>query len=159
MVDSKYSFPLESRIEAAKLFDAGFGVKAVATHLGLNRDTVRSWSDKHSQGRLLDSVFMGYRSYSQQVKVAAVEKFLSGTPKSAVVSEFEISSRSLFDKWVRLYRADGPEGLALQKRGRPGKDSHPETLEERLAFLEMENEILKKWVALAQEEDRRLSGL
>jgi hypothetical protein len=33
------------------------------------------------------------------------------------------------------------------------------TPEEELAFLRMENEILKKWVALAQEEDRRLSGL
>jgi transposase-like protein len=158
-MDSKYSFSLEIRIEAANLFDAGFGFSAVATHLGLSRETVRSWSDKHSQGRLLDSVLMGYRSYSQQIKVAAVEKFLSGTPKSVVVAEFEISSRSLFDNWVRIYRTAGPAGLAVGKRGRPPKNSRPETLEERLAFLEMENEILKKWVALAQEEDRRLSGL
>lgn len=158
-MDLRVKHSLESRIEAAQLFDAGFGYLAAATHLGLSRETVRSWFDKYSQGRLLDSVSMSKQNYSPQLKIEAVEKFLSGIPKSEVVAEFGISSRALFDRWVRIYRTSGPEGLQARQKGRPGKDSRPETLEERIAFLEMENEILKKWVALAQEEDRRLSGL
>ena len=158
-MDRKVIHSLETRIEAAKLFDAGFGYKAVASHLGLNLDSVRHWQDRYLQGRLLDSTVMGKKFYPAAVKVAAVEKFLAGASKTDVVAEFEISNRGMLTKWISAYREGGPEVFSTKAKGRPRKDSRPETLEQRLAFLEMENEILKKWVALAQEEDRRLSGL
>jgi transposase-like protein len=158
-MDLRVKHSLETRIEVARLFDAGFGYKAVAAHLGLKGDTVRHWQDRYLQGRLLDSTPMKKKFYSAAVKVAAVEKFLAGTSKTDVVAEFQISNRGMLSKWVATYREFGPDGLLPKAKGRPRDDSRPETLEQRLAFLEMENEILKKWVALAQEEDRRLSGL
>ncbi|MEG0363522.1 MAG: helix-turn-helix domain-containing protein, partial [Aurantimicrobium sp.] len=100
----KHSF--ETRIEVARLFDAGFGFHAVATQLGLKRESVRNWHDQYMQGRLLDSAVMGNKKYSPQLKIAAVEKFLAGTPKQDVLVEFEISTRAVFDKWVVLYRSE-----------------------------------------------------
>ena len=158
-MNGKVIHSIETRIEAAKLFDAGFGYKAVAAHLGLNLDSVRHWQDRYLQGRLLDSTVMGKKFYPPELKVAAVEKFLAGASKTDVLAEFEISNRGMLTKWVSAYREGGPSVFYEKAKARPRKDSRPETLEERLAFLEMDNEILKKWVALAQEEDRRLSGL
>lgn len=157
-MDLRVKHSLETRIEVARLFDAGFGFHAIATQLGLKRESVRNWHDQYMQGRLLDSAVMGNKKYSPQLKIAAVEKFLSGTPKQDVLVEFDISTRAVFDKWVVIYRNEGPEGLS-KTAGRKARGDGPLTPEEELAFLRMENEILKKWVALAQEEDRRLSGL
>lgn len=157
-MDLRVKHSLETRIEVARLFDAGFGFHAVATQLGLNRDSVRNWHDQYLQGRLLDSAVMGNKKYSPQLKIAAVEKFLSGATKHDVLVEFDISTRAMLHKWVAIYRDEGPAGLS-KTAGRKARGDGPMAPEAELEFLRMENEILKKWVALAQEEDRRLSGL
>lgn len=53
-MDGRIRHQTETRIEAARLFDAGFGYTAVATHLRLPAGTLRDWQDAHRQGRLLD---------------------------------------------------------------------------------------------------------
>lgn len=154
-MDNREKYSSETRIEAARLFDAGLGLKSVATHLGVSRDTARDWADYHRQGRLLGLAVMGNRRYSQQQKIAAVEMFLSGVSKADVVAKFEISSRSLFTKWVALYREFGPEALMAKSRGRPKKviEHKAETDAQRIYRLELENAVLKKSIALLAAED------
>lgn len=150
-MDKRVRFTTETRIEAAKLFDAGFGVSMVATHLDMSAGTLRDWRDLHRQGALLGlGVMSGLKSYSADLKVAAVEMFLSGVAKSDVLLEFGISSRGLFNRWVIAYRKDGPAGLVAKPKGRRPAEKRvaEQTLEERVAFLEMENEVLKKLQAL-----------
>jgi hypothetical protein len=82
---------------------------------------------------------------------------------------------SFLKKWERIYLEEGPEGLAIERRGRASKMSgvrkgrppkmKPEVkddliaenqrLKERLEYLEAENEYLKKLDALIREEEAR----
>lgn len=140
---------------AQDLFDQGCGSKTVARELGVSATTTRRWQDSWRQGALLGSAVMASKSYPYEVKVAAVERFLAGSSTADVVLEFEISTRSLLDKWVAIYRAQGVEGLRPKRKGRVPKDPNVETLEQKVARLEMENLVLKKLNALVAADQRR----
>jgi transposase-like protein len=114
--------PLDVRIRAQELFDQGLGFHVVARQLSINLSTSRRWRDSWRQGTLLGSGAMGNKRYPFEVKVAAVERFLAGASISEVVLEYEISTRALLDKWVRIYRGQGDlppvsEPDALRVRG------------------------------------------
>lgn len=152
-MDGRFSYSEETRIEVARLFALGHGARAVATYLGLSHTTMRQWQDAYRQGHLLNSGSVReIKIYPQQLKVAAVEKFLAGTSKTDIVLEFGISARSLFDKWVAAYRKDGPSGLAPKPKGRKPSVVGTESLEAKVYRLEMENALLKKFQALVAEE-------
>ena len=158
-MDKRVKHPSETRIEAARLFDAGFGFNAVAKALGIPGGTGRAWLDKHKQGLLLGlDAMSSNKAYSTDLKVAAVERFLSGVPKPDVLVEFGISNRSLFNKWVARYRASGPDGLVAQTRGPKPKSTVKASVSdaEKIRLLEMEVEVLKKYNALLAEEDLKL---
>lgn len=93
------------------------------------------------------------KRYSPEVKIAAVEKFLSGESKTVVIEQFGISNRGLFNKWLAAYRLHGVEGLKPKPLGRPVKnrDQRLETDAEKIYRLEMENAVLKKFLALRAE--------
>ena len=67
-------------------------------------------------------------------------------------------------KWERIYLAEGPEGLAIERRGRGSKGrptKFPKEVEEDLLKevqrLRAENAYLKKLQALVLEEERHQS--
>jgi transposase-like protein len=155
-MDGRIRHQIETRIKAARLFDAGFGYSAIATRLRLPAGTLRNWQDAHRQGRLLGLAVMAEnKHYSPEAKLTAVEKFLAGTIKAEVIDEFQISSRSLFNKWLAIYRSEGAQGLTGKPKGRPkrGVDQSQETLEAKVYRLEMENAVLKKFHALMAKEE------
>lgn len=146
-MDRRFKYQIETRIEAARLFDAGFGFQVVSTRLGLPRDTARFWHDSHWNGLLLGlGVMSTHKQYSAEEKLAAVEMFLDGFEKTAVMARFGIGTRALITKWVAIYRAEGPEGLQPKAKGRPKKntDSSNMTDAQRIYRLEVEVEVLKK---------------
>jgi transposase len=152
-MDGRFRYSEETRIEVARLFALGHGARAVATHLGLPHSTMRRWQDSYLQGLLLNSGFVREnKTYAYQLKLAAVEKFLAGTSKSQILLEFDISTRAVFDKWVAIYRKDGPSGLVAKPRGRKPLVVGEESLEAKVYRLEMENALLKKFQALVTEE-------
>ena len=152
-MDGRIAHSEETRMEVAKLFENGHSYQAVATYLGLPLGTVRGWQDSHRQGHLLNfDLVRENKRYSQQLKVAAVEKFLAGTPKPDILLEFGISTRALFNSWVLAYRKDGPAGLVPKPRGRKPSLVGSETLEQKVYRLEMENALLKKYEALVIED-------
>lgn len=152
-MDGRIRYSEETRIEVARLFTLGHGAKAVATYLDLPYDTMRVWEDSFRQGCLLDSGGVREnKSYSEQLKVAAVEKFLAGTPKTEIILEFEISTRAVFNKWVFAYRKDGAKGLVAKAKGRKPLVAGQESLEQKIYRLEMENALLKKFQALMAKE-------
>lgn len=160
-MDGRIRHQVETRIEAARLLDAGFGYSAIATQLRLPAGTLRDWQDAHRQGRLLGCAAMAEsKQYSPEAKLAAIERFLAGTTKAEVIDEFGISNRALFNKWLALYRAKGAEGLAGKPKGRPKRSFDPsqETLEAKVYRLEMENAVLKKFHALMAKEEAALDA-
>ena len=76
---------------------------------------------------------------------------------------FDVSSDTRIRDWERIYLTEGPEGLAVERRGRSSKDRPPKQLpketEEYLPAevqrLRAEVEYLKNLQALVLEDERR----
>ena len=75
--------------------------------------------------------------------------------------QFEISDHKRVAAWERIYLSEGPEGLAVERRGRSskGRKQLPKEVEEDLLAevqrLRAENEYLKNLQALVLEDERR----
>ena len=82
---------------------------------------------------------------------------------SETCRRFEVNSRDRIKSWERIYLEDGPEGLAIERRGRSRKGRPPKQLskqveEDLLAEvqrLRAENDYLKNLQALVLEDERR----
>ena len=76
---------------------------------------------------------------------------------------FEINDHGIIKRWERIYLEEGPEGLAIERRGRKsiaaGRAQLSKAVEEDLIAenqrLRAENEYLKNLQALVLEEERR----
>lgn len=158
-MDNRVKHSPEVRAEAARLIAQGYGKRNVARALGISLRTADHFVLSFRQGRLLGltDVESKHKKYSYELKLAAVQRFLAGTPNPQVCLEFEIPGQSILRRWVRDYRAAGPDGLKPKPKGRPRKDDsvRPETQEEKIARLEFEIEALKKLQALVALERRR----
>ena len=127
--------------EVIRLLEAGFGKEAVASIVGVSRNTAQKWVYAYrALGK--EALLSGKnRTYSQSEKLEAVRLFL--------------------ERWVRDYRAGGAEALAPRPKGRRPKPARPafasreEELEARVRELELELEIQKRINALADEIERR----
>ena len=152
VISVKYT---REREEATRLFEQGWGARAVASRLGLHRRVVQRW--EYAWRALGEEARLpSHRQYSQDEKVRAARMVADeGIPKPQVMEAMGIRSLSALDRWVRAYRGGGPDALAPRPRGRPGKASPPtyatreEELEARVRELELELEIQKRINALA----------
>lgn len=75
-------------------------------------------------------------------------------------TRFQIRHKQIQD-WERIYLAEGPEGLAVERRGRGSKGRPKEIPKEaegdllaEVQWLRAENEYLKKLQALVLERER-----
>ena len=78
------------------------------------------------------------------------------------MKEFEINDHKIIERWERIYLEEGPEGLAIERRGRRStgepKELPKEVEEDLLAEvqrLRAENDYLKNLQALVLEDERR----
>ena len=63
----------------------------------------------------------------------------------------------MLKQWFTDYQRHGEEGLSTRKRGRPRKPQ-PNTLEEKIRQLEMENEVLRAFREECERWDAKNSG-
>ena len=80
----------------------------------------------------------------------------------ATMQEFGINDHKIIERWERIYLEEGPEGLAIERRGRrstgrPNKLSKQveEDLLAEVQRLRAENDYLKNLQALVLEDERR----
>ena len=81
----------------------------------------------------------------------------------AAMQELGINDHKSIARWERIYLEEGPEGLAIERRGRSSKGRPPKQLpkqveEDLLAEvqrLRAENDYLKNLQALVLEDERR----
>ena len=81
----------------------------------------------------------------------------------AAMQEFGINDHKIIERWERIYLEEGPEGFAIERRGRSSKGRPPKQLpkqveEDLLAEvqrLRAENDYLKNLQALVLEDERR----
>ena len=81
---------------------------------------------------------------------------------SETARRYEINDHKRIMAWERIYLAEGPEGLAVERRGRGSKgraQKLPKEVEEDLLAevqrLRAENDYLKNLQALVLEDERR----
>jgi transposase-like protein len=88
------------------------------------------------------------KSYSFEFKLALVQRFLAGETGPDLAVEAGLASRELLQKWVRVYRLEGEDGLRPKPKGRPAKSASPPPAElSELERLRRENERLRAEVA------------
>jgi len=96
-------------------------------------------------------------SYSSDVKWAVVKEKLAGelTTKE-IMEKYEIKNKSQVETWMRwykkneLYRFDQPVGKQYTYGHGPEGKSEQEIKDRKMMHLEMENEILKKFIEIAK---------
>ena len=82
---------------------------------------------------------------------------------SETARQFEVNGHNRIAAWERIYLEEGPEGFAIERRGRGSKGRPPKQLpkqveEDLLAEvqrLRAENDYLKNLQALVLEDERR----
>ena len=104
------------------------------------------------------------KRYTPEFKRMVVETMKKGHLSIyAAMQEFGINDHKIIERWERIYLEEGPEGLAIERRGRSSKGRPPKQLpkqvEEYLLAevqrLRAENDYLKNLQALVLEDERR----
>lgn len=145
------------RAEAARLYEAGLGRRAIAGKLDVPHEAVRKWLLTYRARGMEGLMEPGGRQarYGFETKVAAARAVVEeGMPKPEAMSSFGIASKSPLDRWCRLYREGGAEALRPKPKGRPRGSrakTREEELEERVRKLEAQVAYLKKSIALKAE--------
>ncbi len=120
-MSSRSSLSVVQRVSAVACFERGLGYRTTARFLGAPAVAVRSlyglWRI-HGRGVL---VSRAPKSYSFEVKLALVQRFLAGETGQDLAVEAGLSSRQQLQKWVRDYRLEGEDGLRPKRNGRPAK--------------------------------------
>ena len=104
------------------------------------------------------------KRYTPEFKKLVVETMMKEKMSyRETARQFEISNHHRVQDWERIYLTEGPEGLAIERRGRSSKGRPPKQLpkqveEDLLAEvqrLRAENDYLKNLQALVLEDERR----
>ena len=129
---------------------------------GIHPSLVRQWISQYKfYGKFTEPT----RHFSGDFKLKVLnyqqEHHLSD-PETALF--FGITNQGTICAWRKKYITSGTEAL-FQKQGRrskmpkksliPNKPREEWTKDEELAYLRMENEYLKKYLALVQEDDKK----
>ena len=99
----------------------------------------------------------GMRKYSLEFREkVARERLEEGATLPYLQEKYNIPSQAQIVNWTKWFRENGTaKQVTGKRRGRPKVD--PESMEERLKFLEMENALLKKLNELLTEEKQNES--
>lgn len=103
------------------------------------------------------------KRYTPEFKKMVVETMQKeGLSYSETARRFEVSNHHRIQDWERIYLTEGPEGFAVERRGRkstgrPRKLSKEveEDLLAEVQRLRAENDYLKNLQALVLEDERR----
>lgn len=103
------------------------------------------------------------KRYTPEFKKMVIETMMEEKLSySETARRFEINDHHRIQSWERIYLEEGPEGFAVERRGRSSTGRPrklPKEVEEDLLAevqrLRAENDYLKKLQALVLEDERR----
>lgn len=100
---------------------------------------------------------MANKKYSDELKKQVVEEYLAGARLMDLVRKYNLSDKSQILRWRDKYLEYGsfPDGRGKGSPGRPrSTDTSKMTKDEYIAYLEMENKILKKLRSLNNNQQK-----
>ncbi|MBT2724287.1 helix-turn-helix domain-containing protein [Bacillus sp. ISL-46] len=92
------------------------------------------------------------KSYSFELKLNAVNRVQAGESVKIVARQLEIVDPDYIYVWIKKYETYGEVGLQRKKRNSLMDDK------EKIKELEMENEILKKYLQILKREEKKQSS-
>ena len=158
---SKYSEEFKLRI-VKEHEKTHIGADKLQMKYGVHHSQIEQWI---AQYELTGTFTKPTRHFSGEFKLKVLnyqqEHHLSDLQTALI---FGITNQGTICAWRKKYITGGTEAL-FQKQGRrskmpkksliPNKPREEWTKDEELAYLRMENEYLKKYLALVQEDDRK----
>lgn len=101
---------------------------------------------------------MGKTNYSADVKWAVVKEKMAGeSTNEEIMAKYGIKNKSQISTWMRwyrnneIYRFDQPIGKQYSYGHGPEDQSENEKQNRKMMHLEMENDILKKYMEIEKE--------
>ncbi|SJZ44035.1 helix-turn-helix domain-containing protein [Treponema porcinum] len=158
---SKYSEEFKLKI-VKEHKETHIGAKSLQKKYGVYHSQIEQWIAQYKlNGKFTEPT----RHFSGEFKLKVLnyqqEHHLSD-PETALI--FGITNQGTICAWRKKYITGGTEAL-FQKQGRrskmqkksliPNKPREEWTKDEELAYLRMENDFLKKYLALVQEDDKK----
>lgn len=93
------------------------------------------------------------KSYSTELKLDAVTRVLAGESVKTVAKQIGVVDPDYIYVWIEKYKTFGEVGLKRKKRTQPIQNQ-----EAVIKDLEMENEILKKYLQILKREEKEQSS-
>lgn len=162
----KYSDEFKLQIVREYLEGKSGGYRILQEKYGVDKGQIRLWVNLYEAGGM-EGLIRVRRTYDGEYKIHVVEykhEHASSLRQTAV--HFGIQNLSTIARWERIYHEEGKEALFEERRGRKRKMStknfpkskknvnENEDLLKEVQRLRMENEYLKKLIALVQERER-----
>lgn len=132
---SKYSFSKEEKLEIIKFYhEECYTLNEVAKIFNIHRDTIKDWQNDYLHfGEDGLERLNKQRVYSKEVKIAAVQDYLSGEfSLREVTRKYRLSSRSVLRNWIKKYTSHSElqdSGKGLSQTMTKGRKT---TVEERV---------------------------
>ena len=163
----KYSNEFKLRIVQEYLEGKNGGFETLQAKYGVAHSQIQDWVNLYKTGGI-EYLTNVRRTYSSDFKVHVVEYMHQNSMSlKQATAHFGIQAHSTVAKWERIYYEEGIEALYEERRGKsknmtgkkkgrpPKKDvNENEDLLKEVQRLRMENEYLKKLMALVQERER-----
>lgn len=159
----------ENKFQIVQLREDGCSIPYIAKKFQIDESHVKRVIKQYQLNGSVD-VLHTTRVFTPQFKYEIVQKVLSGESIHSFTYKYRISHASIL-RWVQKYKEEGYNGLKNIKKGRPKKmnkspkeKSNPlndkerkelEELREKVKYLEMESEYLKKLNALVQKRQAK----
>jgi len=159
----KYSDEFKLQIVFEYLDGHSGGYRCLEDKYGIGYAIIRHWVALYKAGGV-EQLTNVTRTFSGDFKVHVVEYMhQNALSVRKTAAYFGIQSIATVSKWERIYYEEGKEALYIERRGRkmskessmPKKDlNKDEDLLAEVQRLRMENEYLKKLIALTQEREQ-----
>ena len=169
---AKYS--LDFKLKVISFYLSGYGYRSTANHFGILRSAVRKWVKLYQYHGI-----KGIEPRHSKLKYSAEFKYhvliymkTHNLSQREVAAYFNIPTTSSILEWQTLFKQGGLAALKPRKKGRPNKMKRPkkpdnrteqekliDQLQEELAYLRVENAVLKKFQEMDEKEERQRQKL
>lgn len=160
-------FSYEKRVASVKLYyESHLSTIRIAKIFGVDPSVIQNWIKRYEYNGLPGlQVRRTHTKYPEEFKQKILEKLKEGKSATYLTQKYMLSPSTII-AWRIEYEQGGKimqentvisreESEALRKKYKHTKDPELKELIERLEWVEMENEALKKLEALTREERQR----
>ena len=165
---------LEDKLKIIEMYETGYSIPVICKKIKISKSVVERIERQYREHGIKSFKSKGKnKKNSLEFKMEIVNRVLNGESKSGIAAELCVN-KGMIHHWVKKYKELGYNGLTI-KQGRPRKmkDKNKQTKKvnaskelddkdklikeqaERIAQLEMENDLLKKLRALVQQRNKQ----